>query len=160
MHESYSSSTFDNDIAILELDSNINLNDYAQPVCISKTRIGDNVDVTVSGWGTLSSGGSSPDKLQYVDIKTILDATCSGSNAYGNEYHKDPMLCAGDMMGGVDSCQGDSGGPLTQSKSGRHYLDGVVSWGYGCAGKNKPGIYARVSTYHDWIIEKTGIQFD
>ena len=31
----------------------------------------------VSGWGTLSSGGSSPDTLHAVDVPVVSDDDCS-----------------------------------------------------------------------------------
>ena len=50
-----------------------------------------------------------------------------------------------------DSCQGDSGGPLTVEHDGVSILVGVVSFGFGCARENMPGMYARVSEITDWI---------
>ncbi|CAG5134118.1 unnamed protein product [Candidula unifasciata] len=56
------------------------------------------------------------------------------------------MLCAANIAGGGDSCDGDSGGPLVCKLS-----VGITSWGVGCALPNKPGVYAKVSTFIDWI---------
>merc|ERR1712051_906056 len=59
------------------------------------------------------------------------------------------MMCANDN--GEDSCQGDSGGPLViRSRTGDVQV-GVVSWGVGCAHRDFPGVYARVSAQYHWI---------
>ena len=65
--------------------------------------------LTVSGWGTLSSGGSQPGVLHKVDVPAVSNAQCA--QAYSQYSITNAMLCAGDIAnGGVDSCQGDSGG--------------------------------------------------
>lgn len=51
--------------------------------------------------------------------------------------------------------QGDSGGPLICDQNNAKVVYGVVSWGDQCGKKNKPGVYARVTRFLDWIKFKT-----
>ena len=77
-------------------------------------------------------------------------ATTNGACYYTGGI-TDYMLCAGLEAGGKDSCQGDSGGPLVCPSNGKPVLQGVVSWGQGCAGANRPGVYAKVTKYVPWL---------
>ncbi len=112
----------------------------------------------VTGWGTLSSGGSTPDILQTVDVPVISNA--NASTDYGMTISADQLAAGLRGVGGKDSCQGDSGGPLSVSVGGVRKLAGVVSWGEGCALANKPGMYARVSSFQAWIAARTGGAFN
>lgn len=107
----------------------------------------------VTGWGTLTSGGSSPNTLQTVDIPLISNAQAQAA------YGPDGITITADQLGaaapGKDSCQGDSGGPLSVVVSGVRKLAGVVSWGFGCADPAYPGMYARVSSFQPYAAART-----
>lgn len=62
---------------------------------------GDLADV--SGWGTLTEGGSSSTRLQVVQVPLVSLAECRA--AYGTSSVTDRMVCAGYPEGGKDACQ-------------------------------------------------------
>ncbi|XP_063861049.1 trypsin-1-like [Scylla paramamosain] len=143
-HEDYNSFTISNDVSVLKLSEPLTFNNRVSsiPLQSEKNFLGDCV---VSGWGTTTEGGVSPSKLHYVDVPTVTDAECR--KHYGDSEIEDSMICAGLPEGGKDACQGDSGGPLACNG----HLTGIVSWGYGCARPNYPGVYAEVAYFKSWI---------
>jgi len=157
-HPEYDPSTYDNDFAIITLESPVTFSDSVRPVCLpSPSSLYEGVEATVTGWGTLQSGGIQPEVLQEVDVDTMSNEECTKPLYVYKEEITENMICA--AAPGKDSCQGDSGGPLIAKKSGTSYFDliGVVSWGYGCARPNSPGVYSRITQQLDWINEeKTG----
>jgi secreted trypsin-like serine protease len=114
------------------------------------------VMATVIGWGATSTDPDVyPVKLMEVSVPIVSNAVCS--EAYAPTEIMDYELCAGYPEGGKDSCQGDSGGPfLVSDKNGGYILEGIVSWGNGCALAGYYGIYARVADNLDWIESYTG----
>lgn len=150
-HPSYDSSNNDNDMCLLKLSSGVNFTNYIQPVCLTaaNTVPSTGSDVWVTGWGTLSSGGSTPDRLQEVMVPVVSQAQCESSYSTQDITITNNMLCAG--VGGRDSCQGDSGGPMVYKINGSWVQAGVVSFGIGCALSTYPGVYAKVSQYTSWI---------
>ncbi|XP_047737890.1 transmembrane protease serine 9 [Hyalella azteca] len=143
MHENYDSSTTTNDISLLFVGTPLIFNSYVDGVTLPASGQSFSGNALVSGWGTLSSGGSTPDILQKVTVPIVSDASCRAS--YSVSQIADSMMCAGEE--GKDSCQGDSGGPLACGS----YLCGIVSWGRGCALAGYPGVYTEVSYFVDWI---------
>jgi len=151
-HPDYNSNTLDNDYSILTLSTPVTFSREVSPACLPASTSQDYAGqvATVTGWGTTSSGGNQPTVLNEVDVTIQTNADCN--TPYGGII-TDNMICAADS--GRDSCQGDSGGPLVVQENGRSALVGVVSWGYGCALEAYPGVYARVTSKLDWILENT-----
>ncbi len=142
------------DAALLRLSSPLTLNanvaviELATDADASSFAPGDSA--LVSGWGTLSSGGASPNNLQSVSVPIVSNAQAAA--AYGAANVTADQLAAGVLgVGGKDACQGDSGGPLVVSSPSGSLLAGIVSWGNGCALANFPGMYARVASFTSWI---------
>ncbi|MFE7836171.1 S1 family serine peptidase [Streptomyces sp. NPDC057474] len=147
IHPSYNSSTMTSDVAVLTLA-------VAQPyttasyVSASQTGVyAAGSTARIIGWGTTSSGGSSSNQLRTATVPVVADSVCGSSSSYGSEFVASSMVCAGYSSGGVDTCQGDSGGPLMIGG----VLAGIVSWGYGCADAQYPGIYTRLTTFSNTV---------
>ncbi|XP_071114885.1 chymotrypsin-like serine proteinase [Haliotis cracherodii] len=139
---------YPNDIAVLRLTSSMDTSssavgtvslasgsyDYAGQTC------------TISGWGRLSGGGSTPNNLQKVDMTVLTNNDCSSrwsgiSGATINTGH----ICI--FESGRSACSGDSGGPLVCGNT----LTGITSWGISSCSGSYPSVYTRVSYFYSWV---------
>lgn len=169
VHPGYSDDNTVNDIALLHLKTPLKFDAMVQPACLPKTSMkeqiySDGAKTILSGWGELDpkgifesqKEGRIPDILQATSFPVVDLDVCNGPGKYHGMIRKG-MFCAGFMAGGADACQGDSGGPLVEEVEGKIVVVGVVSWGAGCAQKNKPGVYTNVLEFMPWIEKNTGL---
>ena len=155
VHRNYNPTTFENDIALMELESPFDVQPHVVPICLPEPGeefVGQVAHV--AGWGKLSYGGPIPSILQVVKLPILANDKCQEmfNNAGHDKEIKPTFLCAGYTDGGKDSCEGDSGGPLMVQKSNGHWvLVGTVSHGIKCAEPNLPGVYMKTAAYRLWI---------
>ncbi|KAL2079370.1 hypothetical protein ACEWY4_025114 [Coilia grayii] len=154
IHHSYDAASYENDIALLELrqlggsTKCLRDNPAIRAVCVpwSKQQFQPGHNCTISGWGR-DREGRSQNRLQWASVSLIDDC-----QSYYKARYRPGMMCAGDLLGSVDSCQGDSGGPLVcKDVGGVSYVWGVVSWGERCGQQGYPGVYTQVAHYYEWI---------
>lgn len=163
IHQKYNiPSDFDNDIALLKIKSRSGecavKSSSVRTVCLPPfhTQLPAGFQCTVAGYGKVGHTGGFSKLLKQAEVKMISHTVCGSEFYYGDLITKN-MICAGSPDWSTDACGGDSGGPLVCEVSGRTFLFGVVSWGEGCAQKNKPGVYTHVTRYNKWIAAKTGL---
>ncbi|XP_035185655.1 urokinase-type plasminogen activator isoform X2 [Oxyura jamaicensis] len=147
----------ENDIALVRIKTHSGQcaveSKYVRTVCLPERSLNldDNTRCEIAGYG----------KQDYYDIyyaQRLMSASVNLISQHKciTEYYDsirvtDNMVCAGDSLWATDACKGDSGGPMVCEHNGRMTLYGIVSWGDGCAKKNKPGVYTRVTKYLNWI---------
>lgn len=163
-HPKYNRQTFSNDYALVELAEKLDLRTtglkavkLATPKFASEGNQSAGVDATVYGFGDIGENRDNRTKdLNKVIVPIVSHEEANRKESYDGAID-DTMIPAGYAAGGKDSCQGDSGGPLVVFDGRNDAVQiGVVSWGEGCAGANKYGVYSNVSGAYEWIKTTTG----
>ncbi|XP_078389164.1 transmembrane protease serine 13-like isoform X2 [Cetorhinus maximus] len=152
-HSGYNSDTEGYDIALMKLKRPLQFTDNVRPACLPTygQQFPEGMTCWITGFGYTHEGAPSTSNILLEASINIIGSNTCNQRSYYNGAITRSMICAGKPSGGVDSCQGDSGGPLVCEASGTWYLAGVTSWGIGCARRNKPGVYARVTELTNWI---------
>ncbi|XP_053164891.1 enteropeptidase [Hemicordylus capensis] len=147
----YNKRTKDSDIALMHLQFQVNYTDYIQPICFPEKnqQFLPGTNCSIAGWGRTTNQGSVANILQEAEVPLITNEKCQQQMPEYNITNN--MICAGYDQGGIDSCQGDSGGPLMCQENEKWLLAGVISFGQKCAMPHRPGVYANVSKFVDWI---------
>jgi secreted trypsin-like serine protease len=153
-HPNYGPLRLINDVAVLRFTQPFTFNTFVQPVSLASDDSNRHVgaSVHVSGFGRISDSNTLTSEVVLFTVKTVItNAACSVNFPL---IVQDSTICAVGTTGINNSvCNGDSGGPLTIRDSGNSLQVGVVSFGsaQGCE-LNVPDGYARVSTFHPWIL--------
>jgi len=150
-HPDFNSRTFHSDLMLVVLERESQF----PPVCISNddTLLEEDTSILhVMGFGKTQEHGSLSYLLREVGLRYINNDSCREEYPYN--VISDRMLCCDSSSEKKDACQGDSGGPLIikGNSTSNDVAVGIVSWGIGCA--RYPGVYARISTMHEWISGK------
>uniref|UniRef100_A0A3P8U5M0 Transmembrane serine protease 3 n=1 Tax=Amphiprion percula TaxID=161767 RepID=A0A3P8U5M0_AMPPE len=151
-HARYRPRGLNYDIALMKLARPLVFNGLVQPICLPNygEEFMEGTMCWISGWGATEEDGETSVVLRSAMVPLISTKTCNQPEVYKGLISS-LMICAGYLEGGIDSCQGDSGGPLACEDSSVWKLVGATSWGSGCALRNKPGVYTRITKSLSWI---------
>ncbi|XP_024873562.1 trypsin 3A1-like isoform X1 [Temnothorax curvispinosus] len=159
IHENFHSYTFNNDIAIIEMDEPVSVNGIVRTACLPEDNVIDYTGAiaTVVGWGRTGETKPVSDELRKVNLPILSQEECDQAG-YAKNRITENMFCAGYIIHpegaveGRDACFGDSGGPLhVKGIYGQLEVVGIVSWGRGCGRPNFPGIFTKLTNYIGWL---------
>jgi len=162
--------TVDRQVAYPEYYQNINLINYDVMVLRLSTPVTDVTPVKINsdpnvplpgraeahaaGFGVSSLSGTLPPDLQVGYFSPITNSQCRSRGNFVNvNIYGEDVMCV-DPMDDDSVCVGDSGGPLTVQEDGAHVQVGVISFGTDCQADYVPDGVARVSYFHDWILQQ------
>ncbi|XP_059823738.1 coagulation factor VII-like isoform X6 [Hypanus sabinus] len=151
-HSRYSQMTFENDIALLELVTPIQFNNYTSPICLPETDFAEfflmNSEYgAISGWKMKQGRVEQPVLLGVPYVPYIKHAICEGVQSFPIVYR---MFCAGFEELVDPLCSLTRGSPLVTNYKGVWFLTGM-SLGVDKYNCNKIPVYTKVSRYINWI---------
>ncbi|XP_039210663.1 coagulation factor IX-like [Crotalus tigris] len=151
-HPSYNATTFENDLALLELNIPLVLNKYVTPICIGNKVLTDYLlkhgRSTMSGWWQLDYLQKVSNTLQRADIQYVDQVKCLQTN----ESQLLPnTFCAGHPTFVKKVYHGNSGAPFATDRNNTWFLTGIATCGAECTGDEPYSIFTSIANYNEWI---------
>ncbi|KAJ8703773.1 hypothetical protein PYW07_013067 [Mythimna separata] len=128
-----SAANFQDDIAVIILETAFEYKTYIRPVCLDfdidldSRQLQPGMMGKVAGWGLIAEDGEASRILKVVELPYVDITRCIRSSPLSfREYITSDKICSG-YGNGTALCKGDSGGGLAFLESERYYLRGIVS---------------------------------
>jgi secreted trypsin-like serine protease len=159
MHPDWNTLTesFDADIAVLVLESNVAFSRYIQPVCL----LSSSSNLAAADSGVVVGYGKSEDETKiHENIPKMLSSQihsnphCFLDNRALARISSGRTFCGGPGRG-IGVCRGDSGGGLYVTDGNAYYLRGIVSSSliggqYGCD-VDTYSVFTDILKFINWI---------
>ncbi|GBP42995.1 Trypsin, alkaline C [Eumeta japonica] len=151
VHPQFKPFTYENDLAIAILAKQLTFSDAIRQGAVPpmNTEIKPDSPCMLVGWGATETRGEPSEQLMRVGMFTVDHDVCKSRYAGLGATITNSMICAGRLdTGGADGCHGDSGGPLIY----QGLIVGLVSFGHECGHPYYPGVYTKVASHTEWIV--------
>lgn len=153
-HSGFTMQNLKHDVAVLQLECKAQLSDKVNTICLPDQDADLNSRCYITGWGRISGGGPAAEILQQAKLPLVSHSDCRKKYSI---VDSSAHLCAGEGRASASGgCNGDSGGPLACQMGGKWYLHGAVSFGMRNCPTTHFTVFARITSYKHWILEKIG----
>jgi secreted trypsin-like serine protease len=110
VHENYNHQTFENDIALLMLESKIQFTTRVQAICLPQVEIMNQGMGTAVGFGSTDKTTDHSNVLREVEIPIVGHEVCIDSDSdFFSKHLFSTNFCAGQIGVSKGVCRGDSG---------------------------------------------------
>ena len=145
--------SFEADIAVLELEHEIQFTNFIQPICLAHPDLNSVTTGFVAGFGKSEEG-------HVVNIARTVTVPIHDNKVCAESKDHETILGARSFCGGsadgVGVCEGDSGSGLIIKKDGIHFIRGIVSASlyaplYGC-NVQAYSVFTDISKFLSWVV--------
>ncbi|KAL6265047.1 hypothetical protein P5V15_005138 [Pogonomyrmex californicus] len=143
-HNGFDEIALADDVGLIRLNRDIEYTNVIKPIPFAQEDIAvTDLPCVISGWGTTSLNGKTPNTLQEINLKVYSSEKCQRLAWQITNNHICTLTRKGEGV-----CYGDSGSALLANG----VQIGIASFVFPCA-LGKPDMYTKVSSYRNWINE-------